>query len=361
MKQTNLGLIGCGNISDIYLQNCQQYQHLNMVACADIDIGRAQAKAEQYHLQAVSSAELLAMPEIELVLNLTTPPYHAEVDEAVLRAGKSVYSEKPLAIRQVDGAALLSLAEAQGQRIGCAPDTFLGGGLQTCRKLVDDGWIGRPVAATAFMTCHGHENWHPDPAFYYQPGGGPMFDMGPYYLTALINLLGPVTRVTGSTQTTFPTRKITSQPKFGDIINVEVPTHVIGVLEFAAGAIGTIVTSFDVWAVELPRIEIYGTEGTLSLPDPNDFGGEVRLQRQRDGWHSVPLTHGYTDNSRGLGVAEMALAMQEGNPHRASAEMAFHVLEIMQAIHEAAEKGRHINLATRCERPAPLPVGFQFE
>jgi predicted dehydrogenase len=242
--------------------------------------------------------------------------------------------------------------------VGGAPDTFLGGGIQTCRKLIDDGWVGKPIASTAFMTCHGHESWHPDPEFYYQYGGGPMFDMGPYYLTALINLMGPVSRVTGSTRITFDKRTITSAPKNGKEIVVEVPTHVAGVLDFTNGAIGTIITSFDVWHAELPRIEIYGTEGTLSVPDPNTFGGPVLLRRyDQKEWKEIPLSHEYSENSRGIGLADMAIALQTGRKHRASGELAFHVLDIMQGIHDASDQGIHYSPISTCERPEALPQG----
>ncbi|MFN2108494.1 MAG: Gfo/Idh/MocA family protein, partial [Anaerolineae bacterium] len=222
------------------------------------------------------------------------------------------------------------------------------------------GWIGEPIGATAFMMCHGHESWHPAPEFYYKVGGGPMFDMGPYYLTALVNLMGPVEQVSGATRITFPTRTITSQPLHGTIVDVEVPTHVVGTLEFANGAIGTIITSFDVWAAELPRIEIYGTEGTLSVPDPNTFGGPVRVRRAgASEWSEIPLTHGYAENSRGIGVADMAYGLQSGRPHRASGDLAYHVLDVMHAIHDAANEGRRVTLESTCERPAPLPLGLR--
>ena len=279
---------------------------------------------------------------------------------SALAAGKHVYNEKPLAVTGEDGRALLSAADKAGLRIGGAPDTFLGAGLQTCRKLIDDGWIGQPVAATAFMTCHGHESWHPDPEFYYKPGGGPMLDMGPYYLTALVALMGPVKRVTGSTRIPFPERLITSRPKSGTKITVEVPTHVAGVLDFAGGAVATIITSFDVWAANLPRIEIYGTEGSLSVPDPNGFAGPVRLRRAGDEqWADVPLTHPYAENSRGIGVADMACALRSGRDHRASGELACHVLDVMHAFQDASEQGRHVHPESTCRRPAPLPTGLR--
>lgn len=361
MKKVKVGVIGCGNISDIYLKNCTQtFDILEVAACADLIIERAQAKAEQYNIpKACTVEELLADPEIEIVLNLTTPGAHAEVCLAALNAGKHVYVEKPLAVAREDGQKILQTAKEKGLLVGAAPDTFLGGGIQTCRKIIDDGWIGQPVAATAFMMGRGPESWHPDPEFYYKAGGGPMFDMGPYYLTALIYLMGPIKRVTGSAQITFPERVIASQPKYGTKIEVEVPTHVAGILDFETGAVGTIITSFDVWASQLPRIEIYGSLGTLSVPDPNTFGGPVFIKKAGESeWKEMPLSHGYTENSRGIGVADMAYALRTGRSHRANGELAYHVLDIMHAFHDASEQGKHIMVESTCQRPAALPVGL---
>jgi predicted dehydrogenase len=360
MNKVKVGVIGCGNISSIYLEVGQTFEVMEIAAVADLIPERAQAQAAKYHIpRACSVAELLADPEIQIVINLTIPHAHADIALRSVQAGKSVYNEKPLTIAREDARRLLETAQASGVRVGCAPDTFLGGGLQTCRKLIDDGWIGQPVAATAFMLCHGHESWHPAPEFYYKVGGGPMFDMGPYYLTALVALMGPVRRVTGSARVTFPERTITSQPMYGKKIEVEVPTHVAGVLDFASGAIATIVTSFDVWSAEVPRIEIYGTHGSLSVPDPNGFGGPVRVRRAGAGeWSEIPLTHGYAKNSRSVGVADMAYGLRSGRAHRASGQMAYHVLDIMHAIHDASQTGSHINLASTCQRPAALPVGL---
>lgn len=354
---SKIGIIGCGNISGIYLKAPTVFPILEIVACADLDMARAQAKAAENNIEAMSVDQLLAHPDIDIIINLTIPAAHAEVAQAAIAHKKSVYSEKPMALNSADGKALLAQAQTAGVLVGGAPDTFLGGGLQTCRKLIDDGWIGTPIAATAFMMSHGHEGWHPDPAFYYKHGGGPMFDMGPYYLTALVSLLGPVQRVTGSTRITFPERTITSQPKFGQTIEVEVPTHVVGVLDFAQGAIATIVTSFDVWSAELPRIEIYGTHGTLSVPDPNTFGGPVRLRRAGSTeWQEIPIPFHYTANSRGIGVADMAHALRSGRAHRASGELTAHVLEIMETIHVAADKGTHQQLNSTVARPAAFPL-----
>jgi predicted dehydrogenase len=360
MQPVKVGVVGCGTISGIYLKNSKLFESFDVVACADILPERAAARAEEYGVpKSCTVEELLDDPAIELVLNLTIPAVHAEVSRAALAAGKSVYSEKPLAVTRADGRRLLDLAAERGRRIGCAPDTFLGGGLQTCRKLIDDGWIGEPVAATAFFASHGPEGWHPDPDFYYQPGAGPLFDMGPYYLTALIHLLGPVRRVAAAARISTPERLITSQPKYGTTIAVNTPTHVTGVLDFASGVIGTVITSFDIWANNLPRIEIYGSQGTLSVPDPNTFRGPVRLRRAgATEWSDLPLTHGYTENSRGLGVADLAYALRSGRPHRASGALAYHVLDCMQAFLDSAGAGRHVTLESTCERPAPLPLGL---
>jgi predicted dehydrogenase len=269
-----------------------------------------------------------------------------------------VHSEKPLAVTREDGRRILAAASEKGVLVGCAPDTFLGGGLQTCRKLVDDGAIGVPVAATAFMTGRGPESWHPDPEFFYQPGAGPMFDMGPYYLTALVNLLGPVRRLTGSARISFPERLITSQPHQGTTIQVRTPTHFAGVMDFD-GAVGTIITSFDIWAANLPRIEVYGSEGSLSVPDPNTFGGTVRIWRPEDGqWRNVPLTHN-AEVGRGIGVADMAYALTCGRPHRASGELAYHVLDLMHAFEEASCAGAYVEIQSTGSRPAPLPTGLR--
>jgi predicted dehydrogenase len=350
-----VGLIGCGYISDVYLRNAPRFPPFTIVACADAVRERADARGRDYGIPARGVDVLLADPAIELVLDLTTPGAHAVIAEAALVAGKSVYNEKPLALALADGKRLVETARARDLRLGAAPDTFLGGGLQTCRQLLDDGAIGEPVAATAFMLGHGHERWHPNPDFYYQAGGGPLFDMGPYYLTALIALLGPVRRVTGTARATFPERIVRSQPRAGERIPVEVPTHLAAVLDFANGAIATLVTSFDVWASAAPRLEIYGSRGSLSLPDPNTFGGPVRISGDHSAsWCEIPIIRPYTDNSRGLGLAEMAAAMRLGRPHRASGELAYHVLEIMHAVETASREGRHVAIESTCRRPEPL-------
>jgi len=357
VRKMKVGIVGCGNISSIYLKNLSTiFDVTEVVACADIQIDRAKAKAQEFGIpKACSLAEILADKEIDIIVNLTTPEVHTEINIAALESGKHVYCEKPLAIWGSDGLKAIELAEKKGLLIGGAPDTFLGAGIQTCIKIIEDGLIGKVVAATAFMMCHGHEGWHPDPAFYYKTGGGPMFDMGPYYLTALISMIGPISRVSGSTKVTFEERLITSQPKNGEIIKVEVPTHVAGIVDFKNGAVGTIITSFDVWHSKLPRIEIYGSEGSLSVPDPNTFGGPVTMRRYDEKeWKEMPLTHQYSENSRGLGVADMAYAILNNRTHRASGNLTYHVLDVMHAIHESSEKGKHVDLVSTCTKPCPM-------
>jgi len=355
---TPVGIIGCGNICDQYFEWCAHFADIELVACADLLPERAAAQAARHGVRALGVEALLHDPDIALVINLTIPQAHAEVDLAALAAGKHVYSEKPLALSVADGRRILAAAQEGGLRVGCAPDTFLGGGLQTSRKLIDEGWIGRPVAASAFMAGRGHEAWHPDPAFYYQAGGGPMLDMGPYYLTALVHLLGPVARVTGSSKISFPQRRITSAPRFGERIDVEVNTHQACVLDFASGVVATVIMSFDVQAHQLPRIEIYGSEGSLVVPDPNTFHGPVLLRRAgAETWSEMPLSHSVAVG-RGIGVADMANAIAAGREHRANAGLAMHVLEVMLAVDEASASGRHVHIESRTARPQPLPTGL---
>jgi predicted dehydrogenase len=358
-KAVKVGVIGCGNICDIYFANSKVFEAIDIVACADLVQDRATAKAQEFGCNSTTVDQILADPEIEIILNLTIPKAHVEVALAALKVGKSVYNEKPLAITREGGRRMLALARENGLRVGCAPDTFLGGGIQTCIKLINEGAIGAPVGATAFMMGHGPEGWHPDPEFFYKVGGGPMFDMGPYYITALIAMLGPVKRVTGSTRISLPERTITSELKNGTKIQVDTPTHIAGLMDFESGAVSTIITSFDVWAAELPRIEVYGAEGTLSVPDPNTFDGPVRMFKPGEGWTEAALTHGYSENSRGLGLTDMACALHSGRAHRANGEMAYHVLDIMHAFHDSSDLGKHIKLKSTCVKPQPLPVGLR--
>lgn len=361
MNKIKIGIVGCGNISGIYFENLSKtFTNTEVYACSDLIEEKAKEAAEKYNIPHIlSTKQLLECEDIQIVVNLTIPKNHFEICKQALLSGKHVYVEKPLSLTLEQGAELVSLAKSKKLMLGCAPDTFLGGGLQTCRKLIDDGFIGNPVAATAFMTCHGHESWHPDPEFYYEVGGGPMFDMGPYYLTALVSLLGPAKTVCGMTKTSFPERTITSSKKFGKSIKVEVPTHVAGTIEFEAGAIATMITSFDIWSSTLPRIEIYGSLGSLIVPDPNTFGGPILLRPSHaKEFKEIPFTHIYTENSRGIGVADMANCILTGEKLRASGELANHVLEIMHAFHTSSNTKTYVELCTSCEQPRPLPLGL---
>jgi len=356
MKPLGVGVIGCGNISEIYLKNLGAYPQTEVIAVADLDAEKARAKAEKHKVLQMPVDELLTSPSVELVLNLTVPKAHFGVAKAALEAGRHVYNEKPLALNREEGKELLALAESKGLRIGAAPDTFLGAGLQACRKIVDAGQIGRVVAGQAFMMCHGHESWHPSPEFYYEAGGGPLFDMGPYYITALASLIGPVERVTAIGRKFFETRTITSQPKAGKIVPVEVPTHLVAILEFAQGAVIELTTSFDVWHHTLPPITLHGSDGSLLCGDPNGFGELVSIRTSHDkDWRSVPLASAYAENSRGVGVQDIACALQEGREHRANGRLAYHVLDVMQAIRESAEGRSPVTIASTIERPEAMP------
>jgi predicted dehydrogenase len=378
MDVVKIGVVGCGAISDIYFTNIARFNNITAYACADIDADRAQQKAEQYGCKAMGLDEIYRDPAIEVILNLTIPAAHYEVSANALNAGKHVYSEKSLAVTLEDGKGILDLAREKGLLIGCAPDTFLGSRPQTMRKMIDDGWIGRPIAATGFMTCHGHEVWHPNPEFYYKKGAGPLFDMGPYYITALIAMLGPAKRVCGIQSISFKERLITSQPLAGQTIDVEVPTHVSGTIEFANGAIATLITSFDIWDHNLPRLEIYGSEGTITMDEadplagPDIFEGVVKYRRKdksdwngfpttipRNGktpWDEIPSCYDYAKNSRGLGLADMARAIRNGGPFRANGDMAYHALEIMVGLSESAENGQYYTIESTFAMPELLPI-----
>jgi len=359
LSKLRVGIIGCGNIMGAYVAGCRTFDILELVAVADLLPEVARSKAAKFDIpQAVSVPTLLADPTVDIVINLTVPKAHAEVSLAIIEAGKHVHSEKPLAISRREGAQIIAAAKERGVLVGCAPDTFLGGGLQSCRHLIDEGEIGFPVAATAFFMGHGPESWHPNPDFFYKEGAGPMFDLGPYYLSALVHLLGPVRRVSGSARISFPERIATSEARYGQRIEVEVPTHVSATLDFASGPVGTLITSFDVWAHTLPRIEIYGSEGTIVVPDPNTFQGPVKLRKAGEPtWREMPLTHS-EQVGRGVGVADLAYAILYDRPARASGELGYHVLDLMESIIESSDVGRHILVESHCPRPAPLPLNL---
>ncbi|MFN8720355.1 MAG: Gfo/Idh/MocA family protein [Rhodospirillales bacterium] len=358
MTRIGVGIIGCGTISRAYVGAMKRFDGIELRAVADIRSGAAAALGAEAGVPALRVDQLLRRDDVEIVVNLTVPLAHTDVSLAVLRAGKHVHSEKPLGVDVADARKVMDLADERGLRVGCAPDTFLGGGHQTVRKLIDDGAIGTPVAGTAFFLCPGHERWHPAPGFYYLRGGGPMLDMGPYYLTDLVQLLGPVASVVGSSARPRAERVVASEPMRGTRIPVEVPTHVTGTLEFASGALVSVAMSFDVPKHRHTPIEIYGTEGSIVVPDPNRFGGEVLLARTGGDFATVPTTHANTDGEfRSIGVADLAAAIIGGRPHRASGALALHVLEAMEAIQQSADEGRRVTLTTTVDRPAMMPAG----
>lgn len=355
MQQTTIGIIGTGNISDAYLKGAGTFPGIRIIACSDVNMAAAKAKAEAWGIDALEVAALLTDPRIDIVLNLTTPQHHVAVGLQALAAGKHVYSEKPLGISLAEATKLVAAAKVAGRRVGSAPDTFLGGVHQTARAAVDAGTIGEVVAGACYMMVPGHEIWHPNPDFYYQPGGGPMLDMGPYYLTCLVNMLGPVRSVMGSTKAAYDSRTIGSGPRQGQSFAVTVPTHISGVLSFENGASVTITTSFDIWKHGHNHIELYGREGSMIVADPNQFQGEIQVSEKRGDWTPVSQAHRYGDgNYRILGLAEMAGAIAEGRPHRASLDLALHVLEIMESISVSADTGRRVDLVHGCARPAAL-------
>ncbi|MER8863888.1 Gfo/Idh/MocA family oxidoreductase [Mesorhizobium sp. M0751] len=361
MRRIGVGIIGCGNISDAYLKASPQFPVLDIVGVADINPTAAEAKAAAYGLAAMPVDALLADPRVEIVLNLTTPQHHVPVGLQAVGQGKHVYSEKPLATTLSDAERLVAAARQQGVRIGCAPDTFLGGSHQTARRLVDEDTVGTIVAGSAFMQVPGHELWHPNPDFYYQPGGGPMLDMGPYYLTCLVNLLGPVKSVTGQAKSSYATRTIGSGPRQGETIRVEMPTHISGLLAFENGAAVSITTSFDVWKHEHNHIELYGTTGSMIVSDPNQFQGDIRTSQRKGDWTVADQIHSYGDgNYRGLGLADMAQAIVSGRQHRASLDLSLHVLEIMESVISSAETGQRVDLRYGCARPAPMRADLPF-
>ncbi len=356
MEPLRIGIIGCGAISGIYLKNLGAYRSTTVVAVADLDLDRARHVAQEHGVpRALSVVDLLNDAEVELVLNLTVPKAHATVAREAIQAGKHVYNEKPLAVTFEEAQAVQAEAESKGVYLGCAPDTFLGSGLQSCRKLLDDGVIGEPIAAQAFMLSRGHETWHPSPEFYYERGGGPMLDMGPYYVTALLYLLGPVRRVCGSVKAAFPERTITSQPKTGKVVTVETPTHITGEMDFHNGATAHITTTFDVYGSAIAPITIFGSEGTMLVPDPNNFSGEIRVKRAGTDFERVEQTHSHAENSRGIGVLDMAYAIREGRfDHRASGALALHALEVMTAFERSSVEERHVHMTTSPERPRAM-------
>ncbi|GGE87781.1 Gfo/Idh/MocA family protein [Mycetocola zhadangensis] len=352
-----IGIVGCGHIIGAYLETFPKLQSVRLVAVADLDRSRADAVAAEYDgVRSLSVDELMADNEVQLVLNLTIPAAHAEIARQAILAGKQVYGEKPLAADTVQAATILAAAEKAGLTIGCAPDTVLGTGTQTARRAIDDGLIGTPISATATMMTPGHERWHPNPDFYYLPGGGPLLDMGPYYVSALITLLGPVASVIGAASHTRDSRTIGSGPRKGESIAVSTDTHVTGVLVHESGALSTLVMSFDAVATQAANIEIHGERGSLIVPDPNRFDGDVKLcGLGSTEWETLPVSAGYVDASRGVGLHDLAVTEKDVEP-RASARLAFHALDVMESVLSSARSGQSISISSTCERPTPVPL-----
>lgn len=358
---TKIGIVGVGDISGIYLKNITEtFKELQIVGVCDLIKERALNAQEKYNIPKVYDTmyELFADEEIELVLNITRPAEHFEVSKQALQAGKHVYSEKPLAASLEEGKELVALAQEKGLMLGGAPDTFLGAAIQTCRKLIDSGVIGDVVGASGAMISHGPESWHHDPEFFYKYGGGPMMDMGPYYITAMINLIGRVEKVTGVTKISFPQRTITSQPLAGTVIDVTAPTYISGILHFENGAIANLTTTFDVYESDSHDIEIYGSKGTLFVPDPNCFGGKIRFfDGAKKEMTEFPIEFDYEENSRALGLADIAKAIKTGRRPRTSYRQTFHVLEIMEAFKKSSDEGRTVEIKSHFEREAPMNPG----
>lgn len=361
-RDLGVGIIGCGNISSAYLSLAPMFKGYRIVAVADINTDSAAARAKEFGVRAQSVEALLAADDIDLVINLTIPAAHVEVSRAILRAGKHVYSEKPFVLSLAEAQDLGDIARENGLRIGSAPDTFMGGSHQLARKLIDDGVIGNVTSGAAVVMSSGMEDWHPNPDFFFQKGGGPILDLGPYYICNLVQMLGPVKQVTSFAGMAQPTRTIQNGPRNGETVPVETPTTIHAVLAFENGAIITLLASWDVWASNHPIMELYGTEGTMNLPDPNFFGGTLTvteragdpIEKSWDHPFNVPNFEETRANYRGAGLADMALAIVEDRPHRCDDAFATHVVEVMTAILEAGLSGTVMTLTTTCKRPETL-------
>jgi predicted dehydrogenase len=351
-----VGIVGCGVISKHYAENAPAFDAFELVACADLDAAFAEALAADHGLEALAVDELIGEPEIEIVLNLTPPAAHVEVTGAALAAGKHVYTEKPLATQTADAVELVAEAERRGLMLGCAPDIFLGGAYQAARALIDEGAIGEPVAVSAAMIVGGADAWHPSPEQFYQDGAGPLLDMGPYYLSAIVALLGPVARVAGFASILTSERSIAVGPRAGGRFTPTTPTHVSTALQLESGATANLIASFEATDRYVCDLEIQGREGILSLPDPNSTEGPLRIQRNRGDWEELPYASRGAREARGLGLQDLAEAVAEGRAPRASGRLGAHVIDVARSVLQSAAESRTIDVATRAERPEPLPV-----
>ncbi|MER6421934.1 Gfo/Idh/MocA family oxidoreductase [Streptomyces sp. NPDC001137] len=363
MKSVGIGIVGCGNVFDIYMRGLISDSHVRVVRCADIDLARAREAAGRHNIPAHGTVdELLQDPGVEVVVNLTPPTVHMEVTEAALKAGKHVYSEKPLALDLDSVRKAIALAGTTGRRLGAAPDTFLGGAAQTARAVLDEGRIGAPVAATAFFVHHRAESWHPDPTHLFKPGGGPVLDLGPYYISLLVSCLGPVAEVASMSHTGQKRRVVTAPNRRVEVVEAEVATHSAALLRFVSGAVCVVQLSFDVWDAHLPFVEIYGTKGAMSLADPNGYDGDVLIKmKEGTSWDPVSpvmppqAAHGSGDQfRRGLGVADLATAIRTGVPHSTGPDFVYHVLEVLLAIETSERSAAVTQIASRCERPRSM-------
>jgi len=368
MTKLGIGIIGCGNISTAYLKLAPLFNGLEVRAVADINMEAATARAAEFNVKAQSVDDLLANPALDIVINLTIPDAHYPITKRILEAGKHAYSEKPLVLTLEQGTTLRDLAKAKGLSVGCAPDTFLGGAHQQARAILDEGTIGQITTGNAAIQAHGPESWHPSPEFFYQPGAGPIMDMGPYYIATLINLLGPVKRVGALTSSAEPERTIGSGPRQGQKIKVNTPSNIQALLEFHSGATISFSASWDVWHHKRNHFELYGTKGTLYVPDPNFFGGTVEVALAGgEAQVQTPWDHPFgvinqnhngreLANYRTAGLADMAQAHMEGRDHRCSLERTLHGVDVMTSILKSGETGQFVTLTTTCTRPAALGI-----
>ena len=370
MDKLGVGIIGCGNISEAYLRLAPTFRALEVRRVADVNMDAAKARAEAFGVTANSPEDLLAADDIDVVVNLTIPDAHYRVSTAILQAGKHAYSEKPMVLTLEEGRDLESLAQSKGLRVGSAPDTFLGGTHQLARALIDDGKLGSIVAGTAHVMSHGMEHWHPNPDFFFLPGAGPVLDVGPYYVTNLIQMIGPVKRVVALANAASPTRTIAGDgPRQGQQIPVKTPTNIHALLDFASGATITFSASWDIWAHRHPNMDLYGIDGSLFVPDPNFFGGKLEMAgrdgvvHQVEAWdHPFGVANqdsksGRTANYRGAGLADMAEALVDNRPHRCSLDLALHAVDVMTGILKSGETGGFVEMTTTCNRPQALSPG----
>lgn len=369
MSVLGVGIIGCGNISTTYFSLAPLFNGIEIRACADLNSAAAKARADEYGVRADTIDGLLSADDIDIIVNLTIPDAHYSVTKQILEAGKHAYSEKPVVLTLEEGKALLDLATQKGLLVGSAPDTFLGGAHQQARAHIDSGAVGTITSGTAIVLSHGMEHWHPNPDFFFQLGGGPVLDLGPYYIANLINLLGPVKRVAALTSMASRTRTISSEPRAGETIPVDTPTNIHALLEFEQGATITMLSSWDVWAHQHSEMELYGTGGSIYLPDPNFFGGAVSAGGA-DFSDVVPLPdwdHPFGVNNqedkgvgranyRAAGLADMAMAIMDGRDHRCSIERALHAVDVMTSILKSGETGEFVAMSTTCSRPAALGI-----